>query len=137
MLRCHRPSGGEDGNQFRLVASCYSIKRSQPLKPVNQRQSDAAAMTMGQTVAEGVSHLETTRQTALLNTDNPTAHKSNRVSTDAQVFYLFTTGKFMNVKVKALLAIVAVSASSFALAQNKNFTGFSAGVNVNLTEIVH
>ncbi len=41
----------------------------------------------------------------------------------------------MNVKVKALLAIVAVSASSFALAQNKNFTGFSAGVNVNLTNV--
>ena len=37
----------------------------------------------------------------------------------------------MNFKVKALLAIVAVSASSLALAQNKNFTGFSAGVNVN------
>ena len=41
----------------------------------------------------------------------------------------------MNVKVKALLAIVAVSASSFALAQNKNFTGFSAGVNVNSTNV--
>ena len=37
----------------------------------------------------------------------------------------------MNFKVKALLAIVAVSASSIALAQNKNFTGFSAGVNAN------
>ena len=37
----------------------------------------------------------------------------------------------MNFKVKALLAIVAVSASSLALAQNKNFTGFSAGANVN------
>lgn len=37
----------------------------------------------------------------------------------------------MNFKVKALLAVVAVSASSLALAQNKNFTGFSAGANVN------
>ena len=40
----------------------------------------------------------------------------------------------MNFKVKALLAIVAVSASSFALAQNKNFTGFSAGVNANFAD---
>ena len=40
----------------------------------------------------------------------------------------------MNFKVKALLAIVAVSASSVALAQNKNFTGFSAGVNANFAD---
>ena len=40
----------------------------------------------------------------------------------------------MNFKVKALLAIVAVSASSIALAQNKNFTGFSAGVNANFAD---
>ena len=40
----------------------------------------------------------------------------------------------MNFKVKALLAIVAVSASSLALAQNKNFTGFSAGVNANFAD---
>lgn len=43
-------------------------------------------------------------------------------------------GILMNFKVKALLAIVAVSASSLALAQNKNFTGFSAGVNVNFAD---
>lgn len=37
----------------------------------------------------------------------------------------------MNFKIKVLMTVVAVSASSLALAQNKNFTGFSAGANVN------
>lgn len=40
----------------------------------------------------------------------------------------------MNFKIKALLAVIAVSASSLALAQNKNFTGFSAGVNANFAD---